>query len=542
MRGRRLATAQGGHGRKRETVARAHGRRLAMMAGLLAWLVAFFAWSSAAHADAVRNETAPREGLERAAGDLAGNIHVSAAELGTDRVLRELTDILREIGAMPSMDGDMPRDEPAAMPREERVVRIGVLAFRGNQRARHRWQPLADYLSARVPGVTFTLQPVTLFSARGLLETGRIDYLITNPGHYVALTRDVPLAPLATLERLIDGGRQGLTRFGSVILVRADSDIKTLADLRGRTLTAVSPLAFGGFQMAWAEFAAQEMDPFADLAVVRFAGFPQDAIVMAVLRGETDAGIVRTGLIESMAREGRIRLADVRVLQADRYPAWPHQVSTRLYPEWPFLAREGANKRITEAVARALLETQDPAVRASYGLRHAWTTPSAYEDVRQLVTDFEAWRQGTLAPAWLSGLMAGVPFTLGVLLIVTLLVAYTLHQQRRQPGMPSARRSENAAAAVARAGGNPATLPAELADARPEAFARLTRREQEVLALLCQGLSTKAIARALDISPKTVEYHRTNLMKKVGVKSATSLVWLATREGYDRPAAQPRPA
>jgi len=530
--------AGGRHDSRLTTPGWKNGGLSVMLMPLALLLVACLSLPLAALADTARNGAATREGLGRP----AGNIHVSAAELGTDRVLRELSDILREIGAVPPVEGDVPRDEPAAAPQEERVVRIGVLAFRGNQRARHRWQPLADYLSARVPGVTFTLQPVTLFSARGLLETGRIDYLITNPGHYVTLTRDVPLAPLATLERLIDGGRQGLTRFGSVIFVRADSDIKTLADLRGRTLTAVSPLAFGGFQMAWAEFAAQEMDPFADLAAVRFAGFPQDAIVEAVLRGETDAGIVRTGLIESMAREGRIRLEDIRVLQADRYPAWPQKVSTRLYPEWPFLAREGADKRITEAVARALLETQDPAVRASYGLRHAWTTPSAYEDVRQLVTAFKAWREGTLAPSLLSGLLAGVPFTLAVLLVTALLVAYTLHQQRRQPKGQPAQGREEAEAVSGSAGSEPSSLPAELADARPEAFARLTRREQEVLALLCQGLSTKAIARELDISPKTVEYHRTNLMKKVGVKSATSLVWLATREGYDRLSVQPRPA
>ncbi len=538
MRGRGHATAAGGSDRMPGMPPRPFGGRFALMAGLMALMVACIAWPLAALADAARMQPPLREGLGRP----AGSMHVSAAELGTDRVLRELTDILREIGAVPPVDGDVPREEATATPQEERVVRIGVLAFRGNRRARHRWQPLADYLSARVPGVIFTLQPVTLFSARGLLETGRIDYLITNPGHYVTLTRDVPLAPLATLERLIDGGRQGLTRFGSVILVRADSGIKTLADLRGRTLTAVSPLAFGGFQMAWAEFAAQEMDPFTDLAAVRFAGFPQDAIVMAVLRGETDAGIVRTGLIESMAREGRIRLEDVRVLQADRYPAWPQKVSTRLYPEWPFLAREGADKRITEAVARALLETQDPAVRASYGLRHAWTTPSAYEDVRHLVTAFKAWREGTLAPSLLSGLMAGVPFTLAVLLVVALLVAYMMHQQRRQSRTPAAHAKAETATAAGHAGSDPASLPAELAGARPEAFARLTRREQEVLALLCQGLSTKAIARELHISPKTVEYHRTNLMKKVGVKSATSLVWLATREGYDRLDIQPRPA
>ncbi|HHN72828.1 MAG TPA: hypothetical protein ENK13_01935 [Thermopetrobacter sp.] len=406
-----------------------------------------------------------------------------------------------------------------------REVRIGVLAFRGSDEARRRWAPLAEYLSTVVAGARFVLRPVTLDSARSLLKAGTIDYLITNPGHYVSLTREVPLAPLATLERFVDREqRHGLVRFGSVIVVRADSGIKTLADLAGRRLTAVSPEAFGGFQMAWAEFMAQDIDPFRDLGTVRFAGFPQDAIVEAVVKGETDAGVVRTGLLESMAREGRIRLGEVRVLQGGRYPGWPLRVSSRLYPEWPFLARQGAPKRITEAVTRALLATQDAGVRAAHGLRIAWTTPQPYEDVRQLVAAYRAWRRTTVESA-LSGLAVSAPLAVVALLLGGLLIFVTMRL-----------RGGRVAAAGAPSSAPPPTRGTERTAgdaAMAECFRRLTPREQEVLRLLCRGKSTKAIARELSISPKTVEYHRANLLRKTGVKSATSLVWLATRQGFD---------
>lgn len=62
-----------------------------------------------------------------------------------------------------------------------------------------------------------------------------------------------------------------------------------------------------------------------------------------------------------------------------------------------------------------------------------------------------------------------------------------------------------------------------LADARRH-VAALTRRERQVLDLLTEGLSNKAIARALAISPRTVEIHRANMMAKIGAKHPADAV------------------
>ena len=410
-----------------------------------------------------------------------------------------------------------------------RTVRIGVLAYRGSRSARQRWAPLLRHLSVSVPGVHFLLQPVTLSSAAPLLESGRIDYLITNPGHYVSLAEQIPLAPIATLERLPGGNGPGLVHFGSVIFVRADSDIATLADLRGRRLTAVAPDAFGGFLMAWAEFVAEGIDPFRDLGALRFTGFPQDVIVEAVLSGRTDAGVVRTGLLENLATEGRIRLTDLRILHAGRFPGWPLAVSTRLQPEWPFLVREGADRRITVAIARALLATQDADLRRRFGLKNAWTAPLSYDGVRRLMREYEAARKSAGAFAEKTTDPAAVlPL---VLTLAGLAVTLWLVALRGEDG--SARRHHKI---------RPEKQLADLPEDAADCFHRLTPREHEVLGLLCQGKSTKAIARELSISPKTVEYHRANLLKKTGMKSATSLVCLATRLGFDRTPVRPEHA
>ena len=64
----------------------------------------------------------------------------------------------------------------------------------------------------------------------------------------------------------------------------------------------------------------------------------------------------------------------------------------------------------------------------------------------------------------------------------------------------------------------------------------LTDRERDVLRLLVRGLSSKEIASTLDISARTVETHRANLMRKLGVRSVALLTQLAIREGLADPA------
>ncbi|MFN8360754.1 MAG: response regulator transcription factor [Candidatus Kapaibacterium sp.] len=55
----------------------------------------------------------------------------------------------------------------------------------------------------------------------------------------------------------------------------------------------------------------------------------------------------------------------------------------------------------------------------------------------------------------------------------------------------------------------------------------LTRREQEILGLVAQGLTSTEIADKLSISPRTVETHRFNLITKFGVKNTAGLVRFA---------------
>jgi len=63
------------------------------------------------------------------------------------------------------------------------------------------------------------------------------------------------------------------------------------------------------------------------------------------------------------------------------------------------------------------------------------------------------------------------------------------------------------------------------------AYGMLTPREQEILRLVAEGLSSRAIGEKLFISPKTVENHRANIMNKLDLHGTVELIRYAARLG-----------
>lgn len=66
---------------------------------------------------------------------------------------------------------------------------------------------------------------------------------------------------------------------------------------------------------------------------------------------------------------------------------------------------------------------------------------------------------------------------------------------------------------------------------RPANGSLITLRQAEVLRRVASGMTTKEIARELGISPKTVEFHRGQLMERLGVRDVTGLTRYAVQNG-----------
>ncbi len=59
----------------------------------------------------------------------------------------------------------------------------------------------------------------------------------------------------------------------------------------------------------------------------------------------------------------------------------------------------------------------------------------------------------------------------------------------------------------------------------------LTTREREIMKLLCEGHHNRDVAKMLHISPRTIDSHRANIMKKLGADTNAELVQLAIKNG-----------
>lgn len=67
---------------------------------------------------------------------------------------------------------------------------------------------------------------------------------------------------------------------------------------------------------------------------------------------------------------------------------------------------------------------------------------------------------------------------------------------------------------------------------RSSPFETLTKREREVLNLVVEGHTSKVMAEMLHLSPRTIDHHRANLLRKFDMKNSVDLVNFAVRNGF----------
>lgn len=67
---------------------------------------------------------------------------------------------------------------------------------------------------------------------------------------------------------------------------------------------------------------------------------------------------------------------------------------------------------------------------------------------------------------------------------------------------------------------------------RKSPFQELTKREKEILQLVVQGYTSKKMAEHLNLSQRTIDHHRSNLLRKFNRKNSVDLVNYAVRNGF----------
>ncbi|MDD4927559.1 MAG: diguanylate cyclase, partial [Methylotenera sp.] len=313
-------------------------------------------------------------------------------------------------------------------------IKIGVLAFRSKSQTLAQWQPLVIVLKQAMPEKDFTIEAFTLPELDAAVASRQLDFVFTNPAHYIKLNRQSGLsAPLATL--IMNERGLPTSVFGGVIFsLASQKSISTLTDVKGKTIAAVSNDSLGGYQMETYALKQANIHLPKD-AVMMLTAMPQDNVVQAVLTGRADVGFVRTGVLEALAREGQLDITKIKIINQQNLPHFPVVASTRLYPEWPLAAMSHVNEDVSRHVAAALfLLEENTNATAVMGI-HGFTVPADYTPVIDLLRalrapPFESAPTFTLYDVWLRYQWQVIIGFMAIALI--LLLSFRLQSIRRR--------------------------------------------------------------------------------------------------------------
>ena len=250
-----------------------------------------------------------------------------------------------------------------------------MLAYRGPEQAKIAWEPTMFYLSRTLPHYEFHIVPGTAAYLTAAVAAHRLDFVITNPGHYFELKVDYNAVALAT-EQEMDGPSSSQSIAAAIIVPYKHMEIQRLTDLRNLRVAAVSPDTFS-FRAAWREMQEQKLDPSKDFSLY-FFGFPATNVVEALRSKKADAAIIRSCLLEQLIREGVVANDEFRVIAHRPAGELKCQISTRLYPGWPFVKVAQTPASMASEVAQALL-TMQPGSDDKI-----WAQPEDYQSVQDL--------------------------------------------------------------------------------------------------------------------------------------------------------------
>ncbi len=154
------------------------------------------------------------------------------------------------------------------------------------------------------------IKPFVATDYNGVIEalrSRRLDIALLGPFSYILATTLAELEPVAIPETQ----KQGPT-YHSVIVARKDRNIRSLADLRGRTFAFVDPSSTSGHLFPKAAMLRAGLKPDTELRAI-FAG-SHDASVIAVQNGKVDAAAVADGLLDAAIARGMVKAEDLVVV------------------------------------------------------------------------------------------------------------------------------------------------------------------------------------------------------------------------------------
>lgn len=261
-------------------------------------------------------------------------------------------------------------------------INIGVLSWNGEAVAIEQWQKLSDKLQAKLPQhqIKWWFYDIDTLTAK--IKAGQLDFVITNPGHYVVLEAKYQVSRIAT--QIIKTSVDSVNTVGSAVIVLNNrQDINSLSQLKNKKIAAVAQSAFGGYQVILAELMKLGINPEDNDVEILFTGYPMEKVLNFVEMGKADAGIIRSCMLENLIKNAKVPPDKYRVLSNTQKEELC-QSSSPNYPGWAFAAAVHTPPDLSAEILIALL-----LLNSELNNDEIWGVPADYSKVHKMLMELK---------------------------------------------------------------------------------------------------------------------------------------------------------
>ena len=256
-------------------------------------------------------------------------------------------------------------------------INFGVNAFRGANEALTTWGELGKYLSAEV-GQPVHIMPLKESDLVAEVALKDISFVLVNPVQMVHLQEIFHATPLVSLNSPFG------PRFAGVIIAKKGSGLTHADALKGKKVVGMSRTAAAGYMLQAYYLLQQGIDVHQDFASFQQAQ-KQDDLVMLVQRGVADAAFVRSGLLEDMEKEGKLKIADFEVVDQKSSDSFAPVHTTGLYPEGYVAATAKTDAALAQRIKAALLRLTSTTQAARIARINGFVEPLALDEWKAVI-------------------------------------------------------------------------------------------------------------------------------------------------------------
>ncbi|NNJ16090.1 phosphonate ABC transporter substrate-binding protein [Pseudomonas putida CSV86] len=253
----------------------------------------------------------------------------------------------------------------------EEALRIGLIPSEDAQSMIESSQQVLDQLQAQLG---MPVKPFVATDYNGVIEALRsrkLDVAYLGPFSYVLANQVAGAEAFAVAVTR----KTGKSAYHSLIISRADSPIKSLADLKGHTFAFVDPSSASGHLFPKAGLEQAGYTPETTFSRMIFSG-SHDASILAVANRKVDAAAVADRILATALAQGSVKQGELKVI-------W----TSPDIPESPMVWRKDLDPALKQKLAAALANVKD-VPWGDQGMLNGFqpTTDAAYDVVRDTAT------------------------------------------------------------------------------------------------------------------------------------------------------------